>query len=82
MRHIRPTSLTWLAGLMATATGTGALVLPEHGVLPDLARLVAALERLGVIEQPLAPSWMRRIAFAFRFDQPRSSRTLAAVRVP
>ena len=47
MRYIRPTSLTWWAGLLATATGTGALVVPEHGALVDLARLVAALAGTG-----------------------------------
>lgn len=47
MRYIRPTSMTWWAGLMATATGTGALVLPEHSALADLARLVAALAGTG-----------------------------------
>jgi hypothetical protein len=47
MRYIRPTSLTWWAGLLATATGTGALVLPGHGTLSDLAGLVAALAGAG-----------------------------------
>jgi hypothetical protein len=42
MRYLRLTSLTWWSGLLAFATGTGALVLPHHGVLSDLARLVAA----------------------------------------
>jgi hypothetical protein len=47
MRYVRLTSLTWWSGLVATATGTGALVLPEHGALADLARLVAALAGTG-----------------------------------
>jgi len=47
MRYIRPTSLTWWSGLLATATGTGALVLPEQGALADLALLVAALAGAG-----------------------------------
>jgi hypothetical protein len=47
MRYIRLTSLTWWSGLVATATGTGALVLPEHGALADLARLVAMLAGTG-----------------------------------
>jgi hypothetical protein len=47
MRYLRPTSLTWWSGLVATAIGTGALVLPEHGALADLARLVAMLAGTG-----------------------------------
>ena len=47
MRYIRPASLTWWAGLLATATGTGALVLPEDGTLATLARLVAMLAGTG-----------------------------------
>ena len=40
MRYIRPTSLTWWAGLLAFATGTASLVLPATGPLADLARLI------------------------------------------
>jgi hypothetical protein len=47
MRYIRPTSLTWWAGLLATSTGTGALLLPEHGAFAELARLVALLASTG-----------------------------------
>ena len=47
MRYLRPTSLTWWAGLLATATGTGALVLPGDGTLSDLAQLIAALAGAG-----------------------------------
>jgi len=47
MRYIRPTSLTWWSGLLATATGSGALVMPEHGALANLARLVAMLAGSG-----------------------------------
>ena len=47
MRYIRPTSLTWWAGLLATSTGTGAMVLPEHGTFSDLARLIATLAGTG-----------------------------------
>jgi hypothetical protein len=43
MRYMRPTSLTWWAGLLAFSTGSGALLLPESGPLTDLARLVALL---------------------------------------
>jgi hypothetical protein len=39
--------LTWWAGLLATATGTGALVLPEHDTLSVLARLIAMLAGTG-----------------------------------
>ena len=41
MRYICPRSLTWWAGLMALATGSGALLLPESGPLAYLARVVA-----------------------------------------
>jgi hypothetical protein len=47
MRYIRPTSMTWWAGLLALSTGSGALLLPESGSLSDLARLVAALAGAG-----------------------------------
>jgi hypothetical protein len=47
MRYIRPTSLTWWSGLLATATGTGALVLHHDGALADLARPVAMLAGTG-----------------------------------
>jgi hypothetical protein len=43
MRYLRPTSLTWWAGLLAVLTGSAALVLPDHGPLAELARLVAIL---------------------------------------
>lgn len=47
MRYLRPTSLTWWAGLLAVATGAGALLLPESGPLADLAGLVALLAGAG-----------------------------------
>ena len=47
MRYIRPNSLTWWAGLLSTATGTGALVLPDHGSLSDLAQLIAMISGTG-----------------------------------
>lgn len=47
MRYIRPTSLTWWAGLLAFATGAAALALPATGPLADLARLVATLAGSG-----------------------------------
>ncbi|MFD1511011.1 peptidase [Lacimonas salitolerans] len=37
------------------------------GILTAPDRFIHAYERLGVIEQPLTPSWRRRIAFAFLF---------------
>ncbi len=39
------------------------------GILTGPATFVHAYERLGVIEEPLTPSWRRRIAFAFLFPQ-------------
>ncbi|WP_149589989.1 hypothetical protein [Tabrizicola flagellatus] len=47
MRYIRPTSLTWWAGLLAFATGAASLALPATGTLADLARLVATLAGSG-----------------------------------
>ena len=47
MRYIRPRSLTWWAGLMAVATGTANLALPETGPLAELARLVTLLSGSG-----------------------------------
>jgi len=47
MRYIRPRSLTWWAGLMAVATGTATMALPETGPLADLARLVTLLSGSG-----------------------------------
>lgn len=60
------------------AAGPGALVLfrmkpraiAKHvGILTGPGSFLHAYERLGVIEEPLTPSWRRRIAFAFLFPQ-------------
>jgi len=47
MRYIRPTSLTWWAGLLAFATGAASLVVPVTGPLADLARLITLLSGSG-----------------------------------
>ncbi|WP_149589974.1 hypothetical protein [Tabrizicola flagellatus] len=47
MRYIRPTSLTWWAGLLALATGAASLALPATGSLADLARLITLLSGSG-----------------------------------
>ena len=39
------------------------------GILTGADSFLHAYERLGVIEEPLTPSWRRRIAFAFLFPQ-------------
>jgi len=39
------------------------------GILTGPGTFLHAYERLGVIEEPLTPSWRRRIAFAFLFAQ-------------
>ncbi len=39
------------------------------GILTEPDTFLHAYERLGVIEEPLTPSWRRRIAFAFLFPQ-------------
>ena len=58
--------------------GSGSLVLfwmmpraiAKHvGILTGADTFIHAYERLGVIEEPLTPSWRRRIAFAFLFPQ-------------
>ena len=47
MRYMRPSSLTWWAGLAALLTGSASLVLPDHGKLAALSRLVAELAGAG-----------------------------------
>jgi len=47
MRYIRPTSLTWWAGLLAMLTGIAAVILPTAGPLAELAQLVALLAGSG-----------------------------------
>ncbi len=39
------------------------------GILSGHLSFIHAYERLGVIEEPLTPTWRRRIAFAFLFPQ-------------
>ena len=39
------------------------------GILTGPNIFLHAYERLGVVEEPLTPSWRRRIAFAFLFPQ-------------
>ena len=60
------------------AAGPGALVLfrmkpraiAKHvGIVTGPDTFLHAYERLGVIEEPLTPSWRRRIAFALLFPQ-------------
>lgn len=41
------------------------------GILTDTGTLIHARERLGVIEEPFAWSWRRRLAFAFLYPQSR-----------
>lgn len=51
----------------AIAKHVGILTGRTSRTAPD--RFIHAYERLGVIEQPLTPSWRRRIAFAFLFPE-------------
>lgn len=62
--------------------GPGALVLfrmkpraiAKHvGILTSPDGFLHAYERLGVIEEPLTPTWRRRIVFAFLFPRPAAS---------
>jgi NlpC/P60 family putative phage cell wall peptidase len=64
--------------VLPAEAGPGALVLfrmkpraiAKHvGILTAPDSFLHAYERLGVIEEPLSPSWRRRIAFAFLFPQ-------------
>ena len=70
------------------AAGPGALVLfrmkpraiAKHvGILTGRDSFLHAYERLGVIEEPLTPSWRRRIAFAFLFPSRRRTTVCACV---
>ena len=47
MRYVRPTSLTWWAGLLALLTGVFSLALPSTGSLGEVARLFALLAGSG-----------------------------------
>ena len=47
MRYIRPTSLTWWAGLLAMFTGFASVALPATGALGELSRLVALFAGTG-----------------------------------
>lgn len=64
--------------IVPAEAGPGALLLfrmtpraiAKHvGILTGSDSFLHAYERLGVIEEPLTPSWRRRIAFAFLFPQ-------------
>ena len=64
--------------LPAADAGPGALILfrmmpravAKHvGILTRPDTFLHAYERLGVIEEPLTPTWQRRIAFGFLFPQ-------------
>lgn len=69
---------TMMTEVEPAAAGPGALVLfrmkpraiAKHvGIITGPDSFLHAYERLGVIEEPLSPSWRRRIAFAFLFPQ-------------
>ena len=48
--------------------GTGRRAIAKHvGILTGPDTFLHAYERLGVIEEPLTPTWRRRIAIAFLF---------------
>ena len=47
MRYIRPSSLTWWAGLLAMLTGIASITLPVNGPVGELSRLVALLAGSG-----------------------------------
>jgi NlpC/P60 family putative phage cell wall peptidase len=44
------------------------------GILTERDRFIHAYERLGVVEEPLATGWRRRIAFAFLFPRMKHRR--------
>lgn len=43
MRYLRPKSLTWWAGVFATAVGGAALAMPDSYQVTEIGRLVAIL---------------------------------------
>jgi hypothetical protein len=47
MHYIRPTSLTWWAGLFAVATGVALLAMPATKPLGEVARIVVMLAGSG-----------------------------------
>lgn len=47
MRYLRPTSLTWWAGVFALTVGSAALALPLITPVGEIARLVALLAGTG-----------------------------------
>jgi len=47
MRYVRPTSLTWWAGLLALLTGVFSLALPSTRSIDEVARLFALLAGSG-----------------------------------
>jgi hypothetical protein len=55
---------------LATAKHVGILTGPVSGP----ASFIHSYDRLGVIEEPLTPSWARRIALAFLFPSPPETR--------
>ena len=67
-----------LIPIAPTDVGPGALILfrmtpraiAKHvGILTGPDTFLHAYERLGVIEEPLTPSWARKLDFAFMFPQ-------------
>ena len=64
--------------IFPSEAGPGALVLfrmrpcaiAKHvGIMTRLDHFIHAYERLGVIEEPLTASWLRRIVYAFLFPR-------------
>ena len=53
----------------AIAKHVGILTGPAPRIGSGAGSFLHAYDRLGVIEEPLTPSWRRRIAFAFLFPQ-------------
>ena len=67
MREIAPADV--VPGALVLFRMMPRAIAKHVGILTGPDAFLHAYERLGVIEEPLTPSWRRRIAFAFMFPQ-------------
>ena len=74
-------ALSWMVPLEDLLPGAVVLfrmrrhaVAKHCGILTGPATFIHSYDRIGVVEEPLTETWRRRIAFAFRYPQPRPAR--------
>ena len=67
--HVIAIARSWLPGALVLFRMKRRAIAKHVGILTGPDSFLHAYERLGVIEEPLTPSWRRRIAFAFLFPQ-------------